>query len=273
MCSIYVINVGANTSHYSQARSPIFDDESFVYVSFCADPKKETHYSKYPPEMIPFTNPSKRNLVTHNDPNWTDMTYGDVCERGRGASLKNVIPGDILLFWGLLWYNKRSDWKSFIGRKRDCWKDFTNGKGWYILGALRVEKIIETEKELEDLSLKNRCRAENNIHFHNGNIQAKNRIFLGNKDKKYSGLFDKAVKLWIPKTESRSEWKTCLLYKTFKAADGRCLSLNDNPRWNRSLRACRKMWDISIYKELKLAEHVRDEIQRFNPNFDLLANL
>jgi ABC-type branched-subunit amino acid transport system substrate-binding protein len=37
MSKIFLVNVGANTSHASKARSPIFEDGTFVYVSFPLD--------------------------------------------------------------------------------------------------------------------------------------------------------------------------------------------------------------------------------------------
>jgi hypothetical protein len=67
MCSIYVINVGANTHHSSQARSPVFNCNSFVFVSFCTE-RDEDNPTTYPKEMLPFTNPDRDNLLTHDDP-------------------------------------------------------------------------------------------------------------------------------------------------------------------------------------------------------------
>ncbi len=154
MCSIYLINVGANTSHSSQARSPIFDG-SFVFVSFCTN-RGEDNPTPYAQEMLPFTSPHKDNLKTHNDPNWHDLTYGDDCSNRRAAVLKKVIPGDILLFWGLLYHNECPDWKSCIAKQGACWRHFSSPlddyKGWYFLGAMRVEKVVVDKDTLCRLS-------------------------------------------------------------------------------------------------------------------------
>lgn len=302
MCSIYVINVGANTNHSSHARSPIFynNDESFQFVSFYTKDDDE-NATAYPKEMLPFTNPKKNNLETHNDPDWHNMTYGDICSGPgcvRGSKLRNVVPGDILLFWGLLWSNKCPDWKSCIDMKESCWKDFLRpldeGKGWYLFGAMRVENVVvdkdtlgrlpprerpRIEKNavaLDGLSPDERRRIKKNAHFEDNKIPTNHWIFLGDTDKKHSQLFDTAVELWVPKTEQKSEskWEASLLCKTFRTTDdGQCLLLNSSPRWYQYLRLCRKMWDLSDSKERKLAEYVRAAIRKDNKDFDLLASL
>jgi hypothetical protein len=263
MCSIYLINVGANTKHESQARSPIFNDGSFVYVSYVADREKEMQYTKYPNEMIPFTNPRKDNLVTHNDPDWGNLTYGDDCSNPRAGALKRVTPGDILLFWGLLWHNNCSDWISYIGKNGSCWNNFTDEKGWYLLGALRVGKIVKGKQDINNLAPADRCRALKNAHCLNGDIARGHRIFLGEMNQSHSGLFERAVDLQVEIQDSG------LVYQAFRAADGRHLSLNGTPRLFSSLRACRKMWDLEQYRR---AEIVRDAIQKVNKDFDLLED-
>ena len=271
MCSIYVINVGANTNHSSQACSPIFDDGSFVFVSFCAG-KEEPHRGAYPPEMLPFTNPDRDDLETHNDPDWCNMTYGDICSGkgcARGSALRHVVPGDILLFWGLLYHNECLDWKSCNDKKGACWKKFSRpldtNKGWYLLGAMRVGKIVKDNQEIEELCPDLRCRVKNNAHVRNDTMLPNHRVFLG--DKQHSRLFDKAVALWVPKSNSQNEWESSLMYKNFRAAKGQCLSLNDSPRWSSSLRTCRKIWDLSRREEC-----VHKAIRADNPDFDLLKD-
>jgi hypothetical protein len=37
MTAVYLINVGANTKDSRRARSPVFGDGSFIYVSFTTD--------------------------------------------------------------------------------------------------------------------------------------------------------------------------------------------------------------------------------------------
>lgn len=264
MCSIYLINVGANTSHSTQARSPIFYDGSFVYVSYVADPKKEMQCTKYPEKMIPFTNPRKDNLVTHNDPDWVNLTYGDVCSNRRAAALNNVDSGDILLFWSLLWQNNCSEWMSYVGKNGACWKGFTGKRGWYLLGALRVKEIVKRKQHINNLAPADRCRALKNAHYLNGDIPQGNRIFVGERNRSHPGLFERAVDLEVRTPDCG------LVYQAFRAADGRHLSLNGTPRLFSSLRACRKMWDLEQHRR---AEIVRDAIQNVNNDLDLLEDV
>ena len=130
MSKLFLINVGANKSHASIARSPIFPGHQFVYISF---PSIRTTGAvcPYPPETRPYLRPSKPSQ-THLDPDWKRLTYGDYLHYGRAAALRRAVPGDILLFWGLLWRNN--------GRN---WGDFTGEYGWYFIGALRIEEILD----------------------------------------------------------------------------------------------------------------------------------
>jgi hypothetical protein len=60
---------------------------------------------------LPDTSTLKETTIythTHDDPDWTNLTYGDDCANGRAGSLKQVTEGDILLFWGMLWGNRGS---------------------------------------------------------------------------------------------------------------------------------------------------------------------
>jgi hypothetical protein len=254
MCSIYLINVGANTNHSSQARSPLFDGGSFVYVSFCADPNKEEHYSEYPPEMLPFTHPDKDNLKTHNDPDWHKLTYGDDCSNPRAAVLKKVNARDILLFWGLLCRNDGNSWDDFVSPLE---------KGWYLLGALRVEDIIKGKKQVNEVHPHSRHRAQQNTHFSSGVLPNEEYVFLGVQE--YSQLFSRAIDLGVRDPRG-------LVYEAFTSADGNLLRFNCKPDWFRSLRPCRRMWDINKPRERALAKHVRDAIRANNSDFDLLKD-
>jgi hypothetical protein len=279
MCSIYVINIGANTNHSSQARSPIFDDKSFQFVAFCADPKKEVHRSKYPPEMLPFTNLKKKNLETHNDPNWKKLTYGDDCSAPRARALKKVKHGDILLFWGLLWRNGGKSWDGFVS-------PLDGNKGWYLIGAMRVQKVIVANSTLESLSdgersgietperlsPDERCRIEKNVHFKDRRLPTDHWVFLGYHNKEYSRLFDKAVPLWVPNSNTGDGWERSLMHRCFRSADEHRLRLKISPRWSSSLRTCRKMWDMRYSEQRKRAKSVRDAIRNHNKDFDLLKN-
>src|SRR3954447_4569651 len=105
MPKIYLINVGANTRHYTVARSPRFDDGSWKYVSFpakhcspfCKSVKHHRNKQTYSKEIFPFLS-SECPRHTHLDPDWENMTYGDNCQNRKARALLNVIPNDTLLF-------------------------------------------------------------------------------------------------------------------------------------------------------------------------------
>jgi hypothetical protein len=128
MSNVFLVNVGANTEHRGKARSPVFTNDKFIYVSF---PTKTRGSKPYPPEARPFTR--RTNIRhTHLDPDWENLTYGDYCRGIRGHELRDAKRNDILLFWGLLWRNSGTSWS-----------DFTGEKGWYLFGALRIDEILE----------------------------------------------------------------------------------------------------------------------------------
>jgi len=91
MSKIYLINVGANVGHQSEARSPIFDNGSFEFVSF-PDPVRST---PYPAAVRPYLRRGVK--TTHPDPDWANLTYGDFCFNQRARALLKVECGDILL--------------------------------------------------------------------------------------------------------------------------------------------------------------------------------
>jgi hypothetical protein len=204
--------------------------------------------------MAPFTNPDYENLVTHNDPDWLNMTYGDVCTPGRGGALRNVVAGDILLFWGLLWCNNGDSWPGFVHPAR---------KGWYLFGALRVEEIVGPHN-IDAVDPQYIARAQQNIHFQNHHLPANERVFLGNPQS--SRRFDRAVDLGVQGPHG-------LIYQALTSANGNPLYFNGNPHWYSSLRACRKMWDLNDPRQLERAERARDAIQNDNPHFDLLEGV
>lgn len=127
MKSIYLVNVGANTTHQGKARSPIFADGRWHFVSFPTAPGEPSQ--PYPETVRPYLRGKEIN-TTHADPCWEDHTYGDECANPRATALKTVRPGDMLLFWGLLWAHRGGDWHGFTGER-----------GWYLLGVLRVQEI------------------------------------------------------------------------------------------------------------------------------------
>src|SRR5689334_98075 len=99
MSKVYLLNIGANTGHKAKARSPVFGDGSFKFVSYpCSQDEGRT----YPAEMRPFVHGEES---THLDPDWEALTYGDYCRNPRASALRDAKENDVLLFWALLWEN------------------------------------------------------------------------------------------------------------------------------------------------------------------------
>jgi hypothetical protein len=250
MTSVYLVNVGANTKDIRRARSPVFGDGSFIYASFT------TPESQGPPgyaaRCLPFLRGVAR-LNTHADPDWPNLTYGDKCSHFRAAALNSVRKGDILLFWGLLWQNCGTDWSGF-----------TEERGWYLFGTLRVEEIAEPGQSLRQVSQQNRGRAAQNAHFVRGAgvLPPGERVFLGVPDR--SSCFSRAVDLEVHMAEG-------LLYRAFTSANGCLLSIDGRPRWRSSLRACRRIWDLDDRGDRARALLVRDAV-RDRTGFDFLAS-
>jgi hypothetical protein len=249
MRKIFLVNVGANVKDQSRAKSPIFSDDSFVFVSF---PLLEGEgFRPYPPAARPFT----RNVgiyETHADPDWDNLTYGDYVANGRAAALKGAMEDDVLLFWALLWRNRGSGWKDFTGEK---------DKGWYLIGALRIDEILREGQRPKDAKPSNVERAKKNAHFDQGVLDKHNLVFIGSKS--YSCLFPKAVG-FIGCSD--------LMFRTVRTANGEILKPNGGVHWSSSLRSCRAVWDLNDSQQRSRAEIVRNEILQ-KTGFDLLRNI
>ena len=250
MSKIFLINVGANKSHTSIARSPFFPGGQFVYISFPSE-RKRGAACPYPPEARPYLRLSKL-CQTHLDPDWRGLTYGDYLRNGRAAALRRAVPGDILLFWGLLWRNN--------GRN---WADFTGEYGWYFIGALRIAEILDEGQTPADAKPYNIRRAAENVHFYRGVLDSGNRVFIGSK--RYSALFPKAVDLQVNQNSG-------LLYRTVATADGERLRRNGKIRWYSATRSCRAVWDLDDSKQRARAKIARDVILR-KTGYNLLLNI
>jgi hypothetical protein len=248
MSKIYLVNVGANSQHYSSARSPLFADGTFVFVPFPCD--GGPHVRPYPSRCQPFT--SRTVDHTHDDPDWPNLTYGDDCANGRAGALKKVDEGDILLFWGMLWENKGSKWQDFNGER-----------GWYLIGALRVSEILTGGQRPVDARPDHIARARRNVHFKKGPLCNTHRVFIGNPS--YSSQLRKAIDLKVNEPDG-------LMYRTILTADGSPLVMGSRPHWRSSLRSCRQIWDLSVEEQRQRAQIVRDEIRMKNNNYDLLVD-
>jgi hypothetical protein len=250
MTRIFLINVGANSSHQSKARCPLFPDGSFIYVPFPLEGNNGTY--PYPKEAWPFTN-GLCWYQTHADPDWENLTYGDDVRNPRAAALKTAERGDILVFWSLLWDNPGDDWTSF-----------TNRQSWHLIGSLRVEEILFFPGDsLSDVSSRNRERAACNVHFRTNTLADGNIVFIG--DLKHSRLFEYAVPL------VRNLTRSTLLYRIFRTANGERLPLIGK-HWNSYTRTCRAICDLDDHDGHRRAVILRDAIAELN-DFNLLANV
>jgi len=248
MSRVFLLNIGSNKAHTSVARSPRFQDDSFIFVPF---PNAGGAWVRdYPRVCRPFIR--TMSLETHDDPDWPNLTYGDDCANGRAGSLQRVTEGDILLFWGMLWDNRGDSWQHFDG---SC--------GWYLFGALRVSEILHGGQRATHARSENVARARRNVHFVGGPLPQTHRVFIG--DPQYSTRFGHAVDLQVYREDG-------LLYRTIRTADGQALTLNGTPKWNSSLRSCRPIWDLDAAKDLRLARTARDAIAATN-DYNLLADI
>jgi hypothetical protein len=250
MSKVYLINVGANSSDSSRARSPIFEDDRFIYVPFSFKRRGGDGYFEYPKPARPFIR-NMQGRSTHCDPDWSNLTYGDQCSNRRAAALRRVGVGDILLFWGLLWRNNGKTWKSFTGHR-----------GWYLIGALRVSEILEEGQTAKDAKRANRKRAAKNAHLVDGVIGDGQRVFIGSKRR--SKLFRRAVDLQTTQGSG-------LLFRTIRAASGKHLSLHGKTPWNSSTRSCRVIWDLDLPDHRVRARIARKAILH-RTGYDLLRN-
>ncbi|MBI4658209.1 MAG: hypothetical protein HY735_05055 [Verrucomicrobia bacterium] len=252
MPKIYLINVGANLAHRSLARSPIYSNGNFKYVSFPDDEGRQS----YPKDVSRYRSPNCPGL-THLDPDWLNLTYGDNCANPRACALLNAEPSDILLFWGLLWRNSG-----------DGWSGWTGERGWYLIGALRIEEILEAGDPVSKAKAANRDRARLNAHVSHGHVVSKpkrvDRLFIGFT--RFSALFEKAVDFGIGRTDS-------LFQRTIYTAGGQAINWRTPPRWNSVVRSCRAVWDLNDPAGRRRVRTVREAIRRKNPQFDLLAGL
>jgi hypothetical protein len=248
MSKVFFINVGANSSDSSRARSPIFKDDRFVFVPFSFKNQGANGLAEYPKATRKFIR-NMEDRSTHCDPDWENLTYGDNCANRRAAALRRVKVGDILLFWGMLWRNEGKSWESFTGER-----------GWYLLGALRVSQILEAGHTPKDATPANAKRAAKNAHLVDGVVGKGQRIFIGSK--RYSQLFRKAVDLQLTQHSG-------LLFRTIRAANGEPLRLNGKIPWNSSTRSCRVVWDLERREHTARARIAQRAILR-KTGYDLL---
>ena len=251
MAKIYLINVGANTGHGGKARSPIFPNDTWIYVPF---PRK--HSTKEGQRFPGLTKDFVRvglGTKCHLDPDWEGLTYGDCCKKPRAASLLKVQKGDTLLFWALLW---RKDRGVSIFKSRD--------KGWYLIGALHVESILKDGERTNTLPRAAR-RADQNAHVYEGQVKRRDgeRVFVGSRNRRHSRRFAKAVDLEV-------YCDAGLMHRVVRTKDGQQIRWNGPPRWNSVTRSCRAILDLDCRRDRSVARFLASRIGRKNKGFDLI---
>ncbi len=249
MPRIFLINVGANSSHLNNARCPLFPDGTFVFVPFPLDDNVGNW--AFPTNAWPFTNGIGWHQ-THYDPDWPNLTYGDYILNPRAASLASVQPSDILLFWALLWDNDGDNWHSF-----------SNRQSWHLIGALRIDEYLSAGQSADDAKPNNRHRASENAHFWGDTLNYGNMVFVG--DTRRSKLFDFAIP-FVTKIS-----KSSLLYRAVRTSKGDRLPLTGK-HWSGYTRSCRSICDLNESDGRRRAEILRDAVAERN-DFDILADL
>jgi Nucleotide modification associated domain 3 len=255
VASIYLINVGANCS--SKARSPVFADGTFVFVPFDVS-DDVTEARAYPEHCREFVNPAfLGQQIAHDDPDWTNKTYGDTLIQSRSSNLREADRGDILLFWGRLWpHAGKHGWAGFRqGNIREAGN--SRRKGAYLLGALRVQRKIRSTTDNLNEDESRRVKAA--MHYP---PCCHDVIFLGENNAAHSGLFPRAVSL------EEDRYPDGLLYRCFGMTNGSGIQ---NRHWMGALRSCRKVLSADMSERtLNLARAIYVST---HGQFDILSGI
>jgi len=246
MAKIYLINVGTNTGDSGKARSPRFPNGTWVYVPFPTeegDPKGQP----FPSSARPFLR-VRRGVKCHLDPDWNGLSYGDCCQNGRARALLRADKGDILLFWALLWQTSRGQ---SVFR--------SHARGWYLIGALRVERIFQSLERVTG-------RARWNAHVEHGRVEKRPgvRVFVGKR--KHSCRFTRAV-----------DWEIGLngglMQLVVKTKHGELIQWDRRPHWNSVTRSCRAILDLDCPRDRKVATLLARRIGKQGRRFDLIKGV
>lgn len=252
MAKIYLINVGANRSHANRARSPVFPDDTWIFLPFPRGKPTRTG-QEFPEVTLPYIR-VRDGIKCHLDPDWDRLTYGDRCCNPRAKSLLKVEDGDILLFWALLW---KTDHDGIVFDARD--------RGWYLIGALQVEHILKNGERIGTLPSDARRRVAFNAHVVDGKVKERDgeRVFVGSSDLRHSRRFAKAVDLEVYHDGG-------LMHRIVKTADGKQVRWRESPRWNSVTRSCRAILDLENRHDRVLASYLASRIRDKNKGFDLI---
>jgi hypothetical protein len=252
MAKIYLINVGANRSHEDRARSPIFPDGTWIFVPFPRD-KPTQKGEDFPEVTFPYLD-VRDGIKCHLDPDWDRHTYGDCCDNPRAKSLLKVRKGDILLFWALLW---KTNPASVVFDSHD--------RGWYLIGALRVERILKSGERIDTLPRDTRQRVAFNAHVVDGKVKEREgeRVFVGSSELRHSRRFATAVDLEVYHDGG-------LMHRVVRTADGKHVRWKESPRWSSVTRSCRAILDLEDKHDSVLASYLVSRISEKNEGFDLI---
>lgn len=151
MGRIFVVRVGTDTQHYP-IRSPIFPDRRFEFVPIPEGEKWESLPIAYKKPMLRYRdircfNDVSRSLgdyaghsalsVAHNDPEFDEMTYGDLCDiNSRAANLlDNHRTGRIGA--------RQGDYLFFLARLEEHDGSlFTGQAGLYFVGFFHIAVVL-----------------------------------------------------------------------------------------------------------------------------------
>ena len=148
---IFLINVGSNTKHIFC--SPVFPDRTFEFIPIPEDREVQyLHGSKYK-DLRSYYNPTDdlslyipdnfQDTTMHNDPEFDTFTYGDNCDvNPRASALRQVSRGDFLLF-----ISRLQKWNEASA---------TNNFGFYFIGYMHVDQIVNSVINTMDSSLMKR---------------------------------------------------------------------------------------------------------------------
>ncbi len=161
---IFVANVGVNSvdARRRHMRSPIFPDGRFEFIPI-KERKQFSNCASIPTyEDIPAWNDPHKALAeyvpreyrlyrAHNDPEFTDFTYGDVFQP-RSGKLTDIHPNDQLWFLARLWDYSSGHW--------------TGASDFYFIGHLDVTRTLRIDSiELpRDIGEPDASQAKSNAH-------------------------------------------------------------------------------------------------------------
>ena len=139
-------------------------------------------------------------------------------------------------------------------------------RGWYLIGALRAERVLKGGERIDTLPPDIRQRVSFNEHVYEGKIKERQgeRVFVGESDLRHSRRFEAAV-----------DWEVyCdrgLMQRVLRTADGKQIRWKESPRWNSVTRSCRAILDLEDKHDRVRANYLADHIAKKNEGFDLIG--